>query len=309
MTRVILETKVEDHDPNLYRADAVAAGIQGFDAVTDDHAEQFRDEGYLVVRGLFTQDEVAAALAELEAMVRADDPQCEGVWFEGTIRDAIAGRLPDGKRHGETGQIEDLSLGQTGESMPILSGEERAKYVRKFNQFAEHHPPLRAMLEKPELVCVVEMLIGERSAVLQEMAMVKPPQGREKPWHQDHAYFNYPLDTNIVGTWISLGEATRENGCMHVLAGAHLDGPQVHWRRRDWQICDEDAVRRTQTAVPAQAGDVLFFDSKLPHGTPVNRSENYRWALQYHFIPASAVETGDEDRLALFGHEGKNVTC
>ncbi len=308
MTRVILETKVEDHDPHLYRADVVGTGVDGFAAVTDTAVARFHEQGYLLVRGLFTAAEVKAALAELDAMVRADDPQCEGIWFEGSIREAIA-QIPQGTEHGVSGQIEDLALGQTGDTMPALPGDVRAKYVRKFNQFAEHHPPLRAMLEKPELVQVVEKLIGERAAVLQEMAMIKPPRGREKPWHQDHAYFNYPLETRIVGTWISLGDATPENGCMHVLAGAHLDGPQVHWRRRDWQICDAEAARRAQTAVPAQAGDVLFFDSKLPHGTPINRSDEYRWALQYHFIPASAFETPDEDRLAIFGYEGKDVTC
>jgi phytanoyl-CoA hydroxylase len=309
MTRVVLETKVEDHDPRLYRADEIAAGVAGISEVTDEHMAQFREQGYLLVRDLFTADEVAAALAELEVMVLADDPQCEGVWFEGSIRDAVPGRLPEGKAHEVSGDIENLALGQTGTTMPALPPEVRARYVRKFNQFAEHHLPLRAMLEKPELVRLVETLIGEPAAVLQEMAMVKPPKGREKPWHQDHAYFNYPLDTKIIGTWISLGEATPENGCMHVLAGAHLDGAKVHWRRRDWQICDEDAVARTQTAVPARAGDVLFFDSKLPHGTPINRSDTYRWALQYHFIAASAVETPDEERLAIFGHEGKDVTC
>ncbi|MCL4691252.1 MAG: phytanoyl-CoA dioxygenase family protein [Candidatus Hydrogenedentes bacterium] len=308
MTRVILETKFEDHDPHLYRADVIGAGVDGFIAVTDTAVAQFREQGYLLVRGLFTADEVKAALTELNMMVRADDPQCEGIWFEGSIREAIA-QLPQGKEHGVSGHIENLALGQTGDTMPALAGDVRAKYVRKFNQFAEHHPPLRVMLEKPELVQVVEKLIGERAAVLQEMAMIKPPGGREKPWHQDHAYFNYPLETRIVGTWISLGDATPENGCMHVLAGAHRDGPQVHWRRRDWQICDAEAARRTQTAIPAQAGDVLFFDSKLPHGTPINRSDAYRWALQYHFIPASAVETPDEDRLAIFGSEGKDVTC
>ena len=32
------------------------------------------------------------------------------------------------------------------------------------------------------------------------MALLKPPGGgREKPWHQDKAYFNLTLDTPVVG--------------------------------------------------------------------------------------------------------------
>ncbi|WP_269542094.1 phytanoyl-CoA dioxygenase family protein [Cerasicoccus fimbriatus] len=39
--------------------------------------------------------------------------------------------------------------------------------------------------------------------------------GREKPWHQDKAYFDFPLNDRVVGVWIALGEATVANGCMH----------------------------------------------------------------------------------------------
>lgn len=309
MTRIVLETAIDPHAPGLYRADAVATGVDGLDRVDDAAVAAYREKGYLLVRGAFTTAETAAALAELEAMTRSDDPQCEGVYFEGTIRDALQDRLPPGQAHGGTGRIDDLALGQTGDVMPPLPAEERAKYVRKFNEFAAHHPPLQAMLEKPALVAAIERLLGGPASVLQEMAMIKPPQGREKPWHQDHAYFNYPLDTSIAGVWIALTDAAPENGCMHVIEGAHKAGPRIHWRRRDWQICDADVLGLRQTAVPAQPGDALIFDSKLPHGTPTNRSTRYRWALQYHFVAASAVQTADDDRLAIFGHEGKDAVC
>jgi hypothetical protein len=37
------------------------------------------------------------------------------------------------------------------------------------------------------------------------MALLKPPGGgREKPWHQDKAYFNLTLDTPVVGTVLQL---------------------------------------------------------------------------------------------------------
>ena len=46
--------------------------------------------------------------------------------------------------------------------------------------------------------------------VFQSLALLKPPGGREKPWHQDNAYFN--LDgaaVQAVGVWISLSEVNR----------------------------------------------------------------------------------------------------
>jgi phytanoyl-CoA hydroxylase len=142
--------------------------------------------------------------------------------------------------------------------------------------------------------------------------MIKPPYGREKPWHQDHAYFNHPLETRIVGVWISLSKVTPENGCMYLVPKAHLQGPIVHFMRRDWQICDKDVMEllsSKRVVAPMDPGDVLIFDSKLPHGTPKNNSNEYRWALQLHYRSVESQSCPDEERLANFGSEGKDVTC
>ena len=79
--------------------------------------------------------------------------------------------------------------------------------------------------------------------------------------------------------------------------------------RRDWQICDTEVYDCQRTAVLMQPGDVLLFDGKLPHGTPTNQTPQQRWAVQFHYVPRSAVATDDEARVAIFGSEGKNVTC
>ena len=177
--------------------------------------------------------------------------------------------------------------------------------------------------------------------------MVKPPGGREKPWHQDSAFFKYPVSQPIVGVWVALSRVTRENGCMCVMlpptdtkageeAGfksktssrTHCDDcleesaadvsrlpPHLrvfpHFKRRDWQICDEDIRQRQHrtAAIPMQPGDVLFFSSLLPHGTQVNTSDTQRWAVQLHFVAQDARPCSDELRLKVFGSEGKGVTC
>jgi phytanoyl-CoA hydroxylase len=101
---------------------------------------------------------------------------------------------------------------------------------------------------------------------------------------------------------------------MHVLHGAHHEGPQIHFHRRDWQICDTDAVRlhtgqHPVVAAPLSPGGCLFFAGLLPHGTPHNSSDNRRRALQYHYRPADTPEISQEDLGAVFGSEGKGVQC
>ena len=57
-------------------------------------------------------------------------------------------------------------------------------------------------------------------------------------------------------------------------------------------------------------GDVLLFDSLLPHGTPTNTTANQRFALQYHYVPNETEVLPDESlRLSLFGGEGAGAVC
>ena len=140
--------------------------------------------------------------------------------------------------------------------------------------------------------------------------MIKPPRiGREKPWHQDMAYFNLPLDTTVVGAWIALDEATVDNGCMMLIPGSHKHGAVIHFHRRDWQICDSEVMNDSAVAVPLEPGSCLLFHGLIHHGSPANRSDKRRRAVQFHYRAASVQTTSDEERLARFGSEGKDVFC
>ena len=97
---------------------------------------------------------------------------------------------------------------------------------------------------------------------------------------------------------------------MRLVRGGHRAGPALHFLRRDWQICDSHLARSTErVAAPMEAGDCLLFDALLPHGTPRNDTSQTRWALQYHYVPVGAERVTDDERLSVFGAEGKDVTC
>jgi phytanoyl-CoA hydroxylase len=159
-------------------------------------------------------------------------------------------------------------------------------------------------------VGVLTRIMGEPPKLFANQAMLKPPGiGREKPWHQDHAYFNLPMDTCIVSAWVALDNATPENGCMHVIPASQQDGPVVHFNRRDWQICDTDIARDRIVAVPLEPGGVLLWHGRLHHGSPANRSDKRRRALQLHYVPGSVETIAPDERLAVYGSDGKDVTC
>ena len=253
---------------------------------------------------------VEAARQELYRLGTSPRPDCESVYFEGAVRQqlpALKGKsvaAPKGRR------FVDLALGHTDNHLPPLEPATRMRFVRKFMGFTrEENPALKALAEDPALARVLGRILGGQPRLYQDMALIKPPGGREKPWHQDRAYFNLTQTTRILGVWIALDEATPENGCMQVVEGGHRQGPRVHFMRRDWQICDSEVARLPRVAIPMGAGGCLLFDALLPHGTPANRTDQQRWAVQYHYVSYDSRETGDEDRLAVFGSEGKGVSC
>jgi phytanoyl-CoA hydroxylase len=272
-----------EYPARLYQHNGLASGVDGFANVTTEHLDHFGEQGYLVVHNAFSPAAVQAGLDGLLDLIAGKNGAFKGVMYEKKA---------------------------SGVPVKTLPPEQRQDYVRKFMWFVEYEDRLKRMAFDPALIHLVTQLVGEAPAIFQDMALLKPPHiGREKPWHQDHAYFDLPLTTTVVGVWIALDEATTENGCMVIYPSSHRAGPVVHFSRRDWQICDTHARNPALLAVPLKPGGALFFHSLMQHGTPANNSPHRRRAVQFHYAPASAQKGAQEDRLAIFGSEGKDVSC
>jgi phytanoyl-CoA hydroxylase len=272
-----------DHAAELYKAAAVAPLSDAVDAQSDAARAHYREHGWLAVRALFSPAETTMARHAIDDLAHRRVPGFDGIMYEGAMRDVLGSMAPT----------------------------EQVSAVRKLFRFVPHEPRMAALSRQDAMLAVVRSVLGTANpALLQDMALLKPPRiGREKPWHQDHAFFNYGRETRFVGVWIALDPATLENGCMHVQDRGHQDGPRVHFRRRDVQICDAEMLGRGTVAFPLEPGDAMFFDGLLPHGTPANTSSDRRRALQFHYVAAEAAEVDEKVRLALFGAEGTGATC
>ncbi len=270
------------YDPQLYRNDHVAEYVETLDAITDADLARYREQGYLAVRRAFTPAQVEAGLAGLLHLIDGGNPAFDGIQFERDAQDRLADLRP----------------------------EEKQDVVRKLMWFVDYDPRLHALAAHPDLLATLRRIIGPEPTMFQDMALLKPPGvGREKPWHQDKAFFTISLAAPVVGVWIALDPATPENGCMHVAPGTQREGPVVHFRRRDWQICDSDVQRARDVTVPLAPGGLLLFDGLIHHGTPTNRTNTRRRAVQFHYTSPDAAWHDEHYRQRYFGSEGKDVTC
>jgi phytanoyl-CoA hydroxylase len=271
-----------EHPAELYREIRSAQSLDGLEEVDDAAISLYNRDGFLAIENAFTPEDMENAKQGMNNLVMGRREGFHGILFESKARDLL----------------------------PTLRAEERLDAVRKFTDFVQFEPLLHALAFHPKLLAILDRIIGEKPHLFQDMALIKPPRiGREKPWHQDHAYFDFPLGTRVVGVWIAVDEATVENGCMRVLPGGHREGPRLHFQRRDWQICDTSLTGAKPVAVPLRPGGLMLFDGLLPHGTPTNHSPHRRRALQYHYHGQSVRKTTTAERLQIFGSEGKNVSC
>ena len=262
------------HERGLYDFDKIAPSVLDFPSITQEHIDQYHEQGFLVIERAFTESQVRNIVQALEDFLSDGEYDPKSVLFEAWA---------DGTE---------------------------AESVRKVCDFTSADSRLQKVVNDSNILSLVSRLMhGARPSLLQEMALLKPAGGREKPWHQDRAYFNVEWGRPVVGTWIALDKATPENGCMRLWTGRHRGEPFTHFQRRDWQICDRDIERHSRVAVPLEPGGLLLFDSLLPHGTPYNPTDSRRWAVQFHYCPEDARLTDDEERMAIFGEEGKDVEC
>ena len=272
---------------SLYTTRAVRADPFA-ESLTADQVQQFRDQGWLALEGVFSPAEVEVAKLALA--------------------DFIHGRITpkDGRTHVQ----EEPALRNADGSLAPETPEERELRVRKVFDFTHHDERLQRLTLQPRLRRMLDHLIDPESRLIQDMALLKPPRvGSEKPWHQDTAYFDWLPLGGIVGCWIALDPATVENGCMQVIPGTHLEGPVAHFHHRDCQIADERVQVDRAIAVPLAPGGVLFFAGLIHHGTPPNYSADRRRALQFHYAAANCRHMTFEEHAALFNEGGLYAGC
>jgi ectoine hydroxylase-related dioxygenase (phytanoyl-CoA dioxygenase family) len=147
----------------------------------------------------------------------------------------------------------------------------------------------------PAVLDLVEPLVGPKLDCFLSQFIFKNPGAWGQPWHQDSFYFRFDPPRPILGVWLAVTAATRENGCLHVVPGSHREA--VHAHEPDArpganygyvEIVDHDMSE----AVPVlmEPGDLLLFDSHLMHRSTDNVSDGIRAAMVYHYATTGTAE-------------------
>ncbi len=107
-----------------------------------------------------------------------------------------------------------------------------------------------------------------------------------------------------MAAWMALDACDEENGCMQVVPGSHK-WPLLCPTKADTKISFTDVTvsipeNIQPVAIEMKAGDILFFNGSLVHGSFPNTSRNrFRRSLIGHYIEGRAQRVSSFDQPVL----------
>ena len=226
--------------------------------LTEKQVEAYKQDGYLRVEGLFTQEEVKALNSEMNLIIE-DWWGEESIGWRGPWRDHY---LPEAER-------------------------KKTKAVIIANPHFYSAAWSKAILHEGLVGCLQD-LIGPSVQWHHTVLHGKPPElGTPFPMHQDYPF--YPHDgPDFVDCLVHLDDAPLESGCLCVVPGSHADGPLEHItgdHTRPYLPPEKYHPDKVETMpVPAKAGDVIFFSYCTIHWSNVNQTDQWRKSVRigYH---------------------------
>src|SRR5271168_3651438 len=219
--------------------------------VSEDQLAALRRDGFLLVKGLSSEEE----LAPLRALFDRVFSERRG-WDAGDLFDMIGTDAPE----------QELALPQI---------------VRP----SRYEPLLRQSKLAASACSIAEQILGPKVENDLEHAISKPPfNGAATPWHQDDAFHRKGSGVQeSISIWMPLQDVIEENGCMQYIRGSNL-GPLYPHRspHNDPRIHGLETVSIPDltncVAVPMRAGDAVIHLSRTLHAAGVNTSDQPRRA-------------------------------
>lgn len=115
----------------------------------------------------------------------------------------------------------------------------------------------------------------------------EPRVGGAWEWHQDYGYWyknGYLFPDQMISVMVAITEATKENGCLQVIKKSHQMGRVEHGFSGEqvgasMQYVDFALKTMELVYVELKPGDLLFFHSNILHRSEANLSDAPRWSL------------------------------
>src|SRR5918995_3804735 len=225
----------------------------------------FQRDGYLLLRGFFDRDEVAEITRWTEELASAP----EEVGRHWVYREA---------------SLLDLE----------------ARSIQRIENFCPFHEGFDRLVRHGRLMETVSRLFGEQAVLFKEKINFKMPGGAGFKAHQDQQAGWSTYAPLFITALVGIDASTLENGCLEVAPGWHRQG----LLGEEWKPLDDARIAEVGLKpVPTGPGDVLLFDSYVPHASAENMTGAARRIL---YLTYNRLSDGDQreryyrDKFAAF---------
>ena len=258
-------------------------------------SDVFTKDGYLVVRGLLTLDDLSPLIAQISEVV--DRRACE-LYDEGLISDVH----------------EDIPFEHRWYGILQECGRENEVFGWHTLVFSK---ALFELITHPKIVDVIEELIGSDIQFNGDF-WVRPKLPNEKlttlPWHQDSAYMPNTENDSHLTVWLPLVDVESENGALQFLPGSHTTGLQTYHRVEGEAFAVPVSPPTTShteiDTLEMKKGDLLIFNNLVFHRSLYNRSNSIRWSTDFRYSRTGTSLNGLwHEAIACPVRSGNNRQC
>lgn len=246
---------------------------------TASQIEQFQRDGFVIVQGLFSSEEVSQLRTHYMKLREGQEHPGD---FAGVPIQRIIG-----------------NSAKTGDLLFEDKPDPLRQYPRMIHMHRWDEVSLHWLLDK-RLNEHLTSLLGREPYAVQTMLYFKPPGARGQALHQDQYYLKVQPGTSIAA-WMALDDCDEANGCMQMVAGsANWDvlcaiPADTTQSFTDVTVPLPEGVKPTPALM--KAGDVMFFNGQVVHGSYQNTTtDRFRRSLIGHYI------VGEAQKVAQFYH-------
>jgi ectoine hydroxylase-related dioxygenase (phytanoyl-CoA dioxygenase family) len=162
----------------------------------------------------------------------------------------------------------------------------KGRLLQRIENFCPYHESFDHFVRKGPLASWTAALMGGPVVLFKDKINFKMPGGGGFAAHQDQQAGWSTYASTFVTAMVTLDAATLENGCLEITArgplGAQLIGEQ-------WKPLN--VANLNLRPVPTGPGDVIFFDSFVPHASKPNFTASPRRVL---YLTYNLASEGDQ---------------
>jgi ectoine hydroxylase-related dioxygenase (phytanoyl-CoA dioxygenase family) len=233
--------------------------------VTEEHRQQYRDEGYFVLPRVLADHDVELLRSGAAYAIAKADAEMDA---RGTDRLDINAR---GRRYFS-------------------------------NNVAQDRPELRGFLLGELMANICRATLGDTAYLFNEQYVIKcADRDTAFAWHQDSGYIHEQHEPYLT-CWIALDDVDESNGAVYVLPFSHV-GVRTYVRHvRDPDVNDMVGYFGSAQGLPVEVptGSIICFSSVVFHRSGPNLTDRMRRVYVVQYSPEVILDRGGAKPWAGF---------